>query len=50
MPAPTAQIALIEREPDKVGGFVWGDPAAPPAGLSRAIEALLALPNEQRAR
>jgi 8-oxo-dGTP diphosphatase len=32
-----------EREPGKVGGFVWADPAAPPGELYPATAALLGL-------
>lgn len=42
LPQGSAQVPLQEREPGKVGGFAWIDPAAPPAGLYPATAALLA--------
>jgi 8-oxo-dGTP pyrophosphatase MutT (NUDIX family) len=39
--APAAEIKPREREPDKVGGFAWIDPARPPAHLYPASLALL---------
>ena len=41
--APAAELAPVEREPAKVGGFVWADPAAPPGDLYPATAALLRL-------
>lgn len=40
--APAARISPEEREPDKVGGFAWIDPAQPPEDLYPATRALLA--------
>jgi 8-oxo-dGTP diphosphatase len=40
---PHAAIELIELEPEKIGGFVWADPAAAPEGLYPATAKVLAL-------
>ena len=41
--APAAELTPAELEPEKVGGFVWADPAAPPAPLYPASASLLSL-------
>jgi 8-oxo-dGTP diphosphatase len=40
---PHAAVALTEREPEKIGGFVWADRGAPPDGLYPATAKVLAL-------
>jgi 8-oxo-dGTP diphosphatase len=37
-----AEVRPVEREPEKVGGFVWADPDALPAGVYPATAAILA--------
>jgi 8-oxo-dGTP diphosphatase len=40
---PHTAVELSELEPEKIGGFVWADPAALPGGLYPATAKVLAL-------
>jgi 8-oxo-dGTP diphosphatase len=40
---PHTAVELTELEPEKIGGFLWADPAAPPGGLYPATAKVLAL-------